>query len=194
VALGKGLKEAGHIVRVLAPGDFQELITGYDLDFFDMGSGVKAMAQNQIQDIVEQGNILKILAVTGKGAQQLAIQSATNGLAACQGSDLILAGFAGLSNGIALSEKLGIPFIQAHLMPFTQTSEFPSVLTPQLPQTRLTKWVNRPSHYLAQQMMWQMLRSADTRARTQVLHMSPAPVLGPFASLQQKITTCHLWI
>lgn len=186
VALGQGLKEAGHTVRVLAPQDYQELITAYGLEFFDMGGGAQTMAQSQIQDIVEQGNILKILAVTGRGAQQLALQSATNGLVACQGSDLILAGFAGLSNGLALAEKLGIPFLQAHLMPFTPTNEFPSVLTAKLPQTRLTKWANGLSHRFAQQMMWQMLRSADTKARTQVLSMAPAPFWGPFASLQRE--------
>ena len=186
VALGKGLQEAGHTIRVLVPQDYQDLVTSYGLEFFDMGGGVKTMAQSQIQDIAEQGNILKILAVTGKGAQQLAIQSAKNGLAACRGSDLILAGFAGLSNGVALSEKLKVPLLQAHLMPFTPTSEFPSVLTPQLPQTRLTRWGNGLSHRLAQQMMWQMLRSADTMARTQVLKMKPAPFWGPFAALQRE--------
>jgi sterol 3beta-glucosyltransferase len=186
VALGKGLIEAGHIVRILAPLDYQELTTDYGLDYFDIGGGVKTIAQKQIQDIVEQGNILKILSVTGQGAKQLALQSAQNGLVACQGSDLILAGFAGLSNGIALAEKLGIPFLQAHLMPFTPTSAFPSVLTPQLPQTRLAKWANILSHRFAQQMMWQMLREADNKARTQVLKMSPAPFLGPFASLERK--------
>lgn len=186
VALGKGLKEAGHTVRVLAPQDYQDLITAYGLEFFDMGGGVKTMAQSQFQDIVEQGNILKILAVTGQGAQQLALQSAINGLVACQGSDMILAGFAGLSNGLALAEKLGIPFLQAYLMPFTPTSEFPGVLTPQLPQTRLTPWANGWSHRLAQQMMWQMLRSADNKARTQILQMAPAPFWGPFASLQRE--------
>ncbi len=80
VALGKGLKEAGHMVRVLAPQDYQDLISAYDLEFSNMGSGVQTMAQSQIQDIIEQGNILKILAVTGKGAEQLALQSAQNGL------------------------------------------------------------------------------------------------------------------
>lgn len=186
VALGKGLKESGHTVRILAPQDYQDLIVAYGLDFFDMGGGVKMMAQSQIQDVVEQGNILKILAVTGKGAQQMALQSAINGLVACQGSDLILAGFAGLSNGLALAEKLNIPFLSAHLMPFTPTNEFPSVLTPQLPQTRLTRWANGLSHRFAQQMMWQMLRSADNKARTQVLKMTPAPFWGPFESLQRE--------
>lgn len=186
VALGRGLQEAGHTVRVLASEDYRSLVTAYDLEFFAMGGGVKTMAQSQIQDIVEQGNILKILAVTGKGAEQLAIQSAQHGLVACQGSDVILAGFAGLSNGLALAEKLDIPFLEAHLMPFTPTREFPSVLTPQLPQTLLTKWANGLSHRFTQQMMWQMLRAADNKARAQVLKLPPASLWGPFAALQQK--------
>ncbi len=110
VALGKGLKDAGHTVRVLAPQDYQDTITAYSLEPFDLGDGVKSMAQSQMQDLVEQGNTLKILAATGRGAQQLAIQSAENGLVDCQGSDLILAGFAGLSNGLAIAEKLSVPF------------------------------------------------------------------------------------
>lgn len=186
VALGNGLKQAGHTVRVLANQDYRDLITEHDLEFFDMGGSAKAMAQEQVQEILEQGNIIKILSVTGQGAQQLALQSAANGLVACEGSDLIIAGFAGLSTGLALAEKLGIPFLQAHLMPFTPTREFSSVLTPQIPQTRLTAWANGLSHRLAQQMMWQMLRSADNKARAQVLQMKPAPFLGPFGSLQRE--------
>lgn len=186
IALGKGLTEANFKVRLLAPQDYQDQITAYGLQFFDMGDSVKAVAQNEIQDIVEQGNIFKILSVTGKGAQQLALQSATNGLVACEGSDLIVAGFAGLANGLALAEKLKIPFLQAHLMPFTPTREFPTVLTPRLPQTWLTRWANSWSHSLAQQMMWQMLRSADNKARTQVLNMPPAPFWGPFAALKRE--------
>ncbi len=88
----------------------------------------------------------------GDAAKRLAGQAAMSGLAACQGSDLIIAGLGGLFVGLALSEKLGIPFIPAYLYPFTPTREFPSVLTP-LPKGRLASWANRPSHRLAQQIM-----------------------------------------
>lgn len=188
IALGNGLQKAGHTVRILAPQDYQALITSHALEFFDMGGGAKTMAQSEIQQIVEQGNLVKMLAVTGKGAQQIALQAAKNGLIACQGADLILAGFSGLANGYALAKKLAIPFFQAHLMPFTPTTQFPSVLTPQLPQNALLRWANRLSHRMAQQMMWQMLRAADEKARTEVLQMKRAGFWGPFASLEQDGT------
>jgi len=187
VALGKGLKEVGHKVRVLATRDFQNLVTGYGLEFVDMGGSMETVVQS-MQALLEQGNMLKILVSMAQAAQQLASQAAVSGLAACQGSDRIISGLGGLFVGLALSEKLGIPFVPAYLYPFTPTREFPSVLTP-LPQTRLTSWANRLSHRLAQQMMWQTTRAADNKTRRQVLHMTPAPFWGPFASLQQQKQT-----
>jgi len=187
VALGKGLKEAGHTVRILATRDFQDLVTGFGLEFVDMGGSMETVAQS-MQALLEQGNMLKILASMGQTAQQLASQAAVSGLAACQGSDRIIGGLGGLFVGLALSEKLGIPFVPAYLYPFTPTREFPSVLTP-LPQTRLTSWANRLSHRLAQQMMWQTTRAADNKVRRQILHIAPTPFWGPFASLQQQKQT-----
>jgi sterol 3beta-glucosyltransferase len=187
VALGKGLKEAGHTVRILATQDFQNLVTGYGLEFVDMGGNMETVAQS-MQALLEQGNMLKILASMGQAAGQLASQAAVSGLAACQGSDRIISGLGGLFVGLALSEKLGIPFVPAYLYPFTPTREFPSVLTP-LPQSRVTSWINKLSHRLAQQMMWQTTRAVDNKTRRQVLNMAPAPFWGPFASLQQQKQT-----
>jgi sterol 3beta-glucosyltransferase len=185
VALGKGLKQAGHKVLISATQDFQSLITAYGLDFVTMGDGVEMRAQSQMQDIIERGNLLEILASTGRGAQQLANQMAVGGLAACQDSDLIIAGSGGLFVGLALSEKLGIPLIQAHLMPLSPTREFPSVLIP-LPKTPLLHWANGISHHLTRQMMWQMFRKADNLVRVQVLQMARASFWGPFATLQRQ--------
>ncbi len=190
VALGKGLKEAGHSVRILASQDFQNLITAHGLAFFDMGVSIESVAQG-MDGLLEGGNILKILSSMGPAAQRLVGQAAVSGLVACQDSDLIIAGLGGLFVGLALSEKLCIPFLPAYLYPFTPTREFPSVLSP-LPQTRLPSWVNSLSHRMAQQMMWQTFRAADNKARRQVLKIAPAPFWGPFASLERyKRTILH---
>jgi UDP:flavonoid glycosyltransferase YjiC (YdhE family) len=187
VALGKGLKEAGHAVGVLASQDFQNLITAHGLEFFDMGGSMESVAQS-MQGLLEQGNFLKILMSMGPAAERLVGQATVNGLAACQGSDLIIAGLGGLFIGLALSEKLGIPFVPAYLYPFTPTREFSSVLSP-LPQMRLPPWANSLSHRVAQQMMWQTYRAADNKARSQMLQIAPASFWGPFASLQRQKQT-----
>ena len=187
VALGKGLREAGHAVGILASLDFQELVTKHGLDFFDLGGSMQTVAQS-MQNLLEQGNFLKILSSMGISAQRLASQASRSGLAVCQGSDLIVAGIGGLFVGLALSEKLGIPLIQAYYFPFTPTREFPNALVP-LPRMRLPAWVNLLSHRLAQQMLWQNFRVADTRARRDVLQIVPAPLMGPFASLHGQDQT-----
>ncbi len=185
VALGRGLKEARHMIHILSSDDFHDLVTDYDLDFFTTGGSSKAVAQ-RLQALLEQGKMLKVLAQMSLVSQQQATQAAQRGLFACQGSDLILGGFGGLFSGLALSEKLGIPFMPAYLVPFTPTSTFPSALTP-LPQTPLTRWVNKPSHRLAQQTMWQSFRSADNKARNQVLQLPPASFWGPFSTLKRPV-------
>ena len=187
VALGKGLKDAGHAVGILASQDFRKMVTDYGLDFFDLGGSMQTVAQS-MQRLLEQGNFLKILSSMGGAAKQLANQAALSGLAACQDSDLIIGGLGGLFVGFALSEKLGIPFIQAYYFPFTPTLEFPNAMVP-LPQTRLPAWANRFSHRVAQQMIWQNYRAADNQARRQVLEMAPAPFWGPFASLRRQKKT-----
>ncbi len=183
IALGTGLRDAGHTVRILTTEDFRELVTAYGLEFVGMGDAA-GDAQSQMQGIVEGGNLLKILASTGRGAQQLAHQGAVSGLAASGDADMIIGGFGGLFIGLALAEKVGIPFIQAYLVPFTPTRAFPGVLLPPLP-VRLPAQMNGVSHRLTQQMMWQMFRTADTKARTEVLGMAPASRWGPFAALQR---------
>jgi UDP:flavonoid glycosyltransferase YjiC (YdhE family) len=181
VALGTGLKAVGHTVRVLTTQDFQTLVTSYGLEFVDMGGSVEPLAQQQFAGLSEQGSVLKILARTGRGARQLAHRAAVSGLAAGQDSDLLVGGLGGLVVGLALAEKLDIPFVQAYLLPFSPTREFPSILMP-LPGTRLPRWANRLSHRATQQLMWQMFRGADAKARADILQLPPAPFWGPFAS------------
>ncbi|GCE16312.1 glycosyltransferase [Dictyobacter kobayashii] len=184
VALGKGLKDAGHAVRILSSDNFHDLVTDYGLDFFTTGGSSQAVAQS-LQAHLAQGNMLKILSQMSQASRTQAIQAAEKGLIACQGSDLILGGLSGLFSGQALSEKLGIPLLLAYLVPFTPTSMFPGALTP-LPQSPLTRWLNKPSHLLTQQTMWQSFRSADNKARTEVLHIPSASFWGPFSSLKRQ--------
>lgn len=184
VALGVGLKDAGHTVRILTAQDFHDLVTMYGLEFRDMGGNMQAVAQ-EMQSLLEQGNFLKILASMGKTAEQLVSQVSRSGMTACQDADLIIAGPGGLFVGAALAEKLDIPFIQAFYFPFTPTREFPNALAP-LPPLRLPGIINRLSHHLAQQMLWQNYRAADNKARRDILQIPPAPFWGPFAKLRQQ--------
>jgi sterol 3beta-glucosyltransferase len=180
IALGKGLAEAGHVVRLVTHQNFEMLVNSHGLEFWPIAGNVQDIAQDMAA-LLESGNFLAILAQMGKEAQRGALTLARGGLAACRGIDLVLAGIGGLFVGIALAEKLRLPLLQAYYIPFTPTRAYPSFLVPN-PPSWLGGRFNRLSYQLARQMMWQAFRPADGLARRDVLDLPRAPFLGPFNS------------
>lgn len=181
IALAKGLNQAGHVVSMLTHDNFEKLVTEHGVACWPVAVNVQDIAQNvEMTDKLEKGNFLGILAEMAKSARQAALMFAEAGLESGQEMDVVLGGMGGLS-GIALAEKLEVPFVPAYLVPFTPTRVFPAALMPKLP-AGLGWLLNYPSHVLMRQMIWQGFRSADTAARTEVLGLAPAPLAGPFGS------------
>jgi UDP:flavonoid glycosyltransferase YjiC (YdhE family) len=178
IALGKGLQNAGHDVRLVSHSNFESLITSYGLEFWSFGNNVKEAVENdEMRALTEKGNFLLLMAKMAKEAQREVLRFAEGGLLAAQGMDIVLSGIGGLFIGAAIAQKLNIPLVQAYVFPFTPTKEFSSVLTPKLPTL-----FNRFSHQIARQLMWQGFRSADAIARKKVLNIPAAPLLGPYDS------------
>ena len=178
VALGKGLQAAGHVVRLVTHQDFESLVTSHGLDFWPVAGSVQDVAESMAA-LIESGNFLAILAQMGKEAQRGALALTSASLAACQGMNLVVAGIGGVFVGVAIAEKLGLPLLQAYYIPFTPTSAYPAFVIPK-PPSWLGTLPNRPSYQVARQMMWQAFRSADKRARREVLDLPAAPFFGPF--------------
>jgi UDP:flavonoid glycosyltransferase YjiC (YdhE family) len=107
-----------------------------------------------------------------KESQHAAFEMIDDGLAACQGMDLLIAGSVGLNIGLALADHLKIPLIRAHLVPFTPTSAFPNVFIPQtLPN--LGGVFNLLSWQLVLQMLWLGIGPIFNQARKKVLGLPP---------------------
>ena len=184
IALGKGLINAGFRVRFVSHQNFEELVTSHGLEFWPVEHDVQVVVQeNEMQARIEKGNFLSLMAQMAKEAQRGAIRLAESGLAACEGMDLLLVGMGGVYIGLALAEKLNLPLLQAYLLPFTPTQEFASVLVSKRPAW-FGSSMNRISHHLTRQVMWQGFRSADKIARKKVLNMPPAPFSGPYNSVR----------
>ncbi len=182
VALGKGLKSAGHEIRLVTHQNFEALVGAHGLEFWAVEGDVQDIAQSQdMRQRLEKGNFLSIMSQMAAEAQRGALRLAEGGLAACRGTDLVLGGMGGVYIGLSLAEKLDLPFLQAYLVPFTPTRAFPSVLVPTLPSW-LGNSPNRLSHHLTRQLMWQGFRSADRSARRDVLGLPAAPFWGPYDS------------
>lgn len=189
IALGLGLKAAGYSVRLLTHENFEQLVRAYELEFCPIRGDVQAIMDTpEMHDLLEKGNFLAITSRTAKASQQAAIDWAHDGLAACQGMELLIAGVGGLFLSLALAEKLKLPLLQAYIFPFTPTKVFPAILFPQV-TSKLGGHVNWLSHHLFRQVVWQGSRSGDRLARQQVLNLPLAPFLGSYHSVyfQQPI-------
>lgn len=181
LALGKGIRDAGHEVRLLSHENFEGYIKTHQLEYWPLRGNVQEVAESQeMRELLEKGNFLAIAAFQANAAKQAALEWAEDGLAACADSDILLAGIGGLYLGISLAEKFKIPLVQAYSVPFTPTKNFPGVL---FPQTLLKlSGVNYLSHQITRQIMWQSFRVADKGARQAVLGLPSAPFFGPYRS------------
>lgn len=183
VALGAGLKRAGHTVRLVTHENYETLVRTYGLEFWPVQGNVQAVAESpEIQALLEKGDFLAINARTAKLAQQASLNWAKAGLAASQNVEVLVAGMGGLYIALALAEKLNLPLIQAYVFPFTPTRAFPAVLFPQA-VARLGGSVNALSHHALRQIMWQSSQAADKLVRQQVLNLPAAPMFGPYQSV-----------
>jgi len=182
IALGEGLKKAGNTVRFVTHSDFEGLVTSHGLESWPVAGDVQNIVHAKVmQERIDQGNFLLLMAQMAKDAQGAALRFAKVGLSACEGMQIVLAGLGGIYIALALAEKLNLPLLQAYVVPFTPTKRFPGVLVPSLPAW-LGGSVNRLSHHLVRQILWQGFRSADWSARRQVLGLPAAPFWGPYNS------------
>jgi sterol 3beta-glucosyltransferase len=182
IALGKGLKAAGHIVRLVTHENFEVLVSSYSLEFCPVKGNVQEFMETpEMQGLLEKGNFLAINAHASKASQRAAIDWAEGSLDACQGIELLIVGVGGLFLSLALAEKFKLPLLQAYIFPFTPTTAFPAILFPQS-ISKLGGYVNRLSHHLFRQIMWQGSRIGDGLARKQVLGLPSAPFWGSYNS------------
>jgi sterol 3beta-glucosyltransferase len=189
VALGRGLQAAGHSVRVASHQNFASLVTGCDLAFYPLHGDMEAIMRDQaVGDALANNNPLAQFSLMKKKLIVLNQQWMCDCLEACQATDVVIGGFGGLIAGQPVAEKLGIPFVQAWLVPFTPTRAFPAVSFPMM-RTWLGGRLNRLSHVLGWRLMaWPMQRASVNLARRSVLGLPPAPYLdGPLSFFSGRI-------
>jgi sterol 3beta-glucosyltransferase len=183
IALGKGLKDAGYIVRILTTDDFEQLAVDAGLEFSSTGGSLEALLQSdEWRKTTEGGNFIKILSRMMAESKKRAHDQAATMPALLDGTDLLVAGMGGLGGAFSIADKLNIPVVQAYVFPITPTSAFPGPLTPALP---VGGPFNRLSFIAMRQMLWQTIRVGDVATR-KTLGMARASFFGPFRSFHQK--------
>jgi sterol 3beta-glucosyltransferase len=177
LALGLGLERAGHEVRAVAPSDF-------DLMFANTGIGVTPLSGSMEAAVRGSGGVIErgALETMSFTARELPRHLETwmrETLAACEGADLMTGGVGGMVIGLAVAEKLDIPFVQTHLQPVSApTGDYPGVLFPNTPS-----WLGaggmRLSHHLSELMIWTPFKSVMRKAAEKALGPAARSAASP---------------
>ena len=186
VALGLGLKEAGHDVRLATHEVFKELILGNGLEFAPLTVDIQAvMAGPGGQRWVQSGGnqirfALRMIRLAYPTLQQMLDDS----WVACQGTQAILYSTFAIA-GYSVAEAMGIPSLAAPLQPLTRTRVFPIMMS--LPQIfGFGGVINWLSYLIGEQFLWQPFRTALNRWRRERLGLPPIPFRGPFEQLYRE--------
>jgi sterol 3beta-glucosyltransferase len=168
-ALGLGLQRAGHDVRMVVPADAVPGIATRGLDVAGL-SGPGEAEVREVGGVAEMGARERNRLMRSRSAETG--RSAREAFDACAGVDLVTGGIGGMVVGVAAAEKLGLPFVEAHLQPLgPPTDAFPG------PLVRLPGRVGRRvSHRLTARGVDLMLGTMARHARVELgLPARPAP-------------------
>lgn len=185
VALGRGLKAAGHRVRLASHGHYRPLVEQYNLEFADVGGDPRQiLASKEGQDWVESGqNVLRFIRHQLRVGKTIMRPILDQSWLACQDTDAILFSVFG-TPGYHIAQKLNIPCIAAWLQPLSPTTVFPSPAAP--PGWQFGPAYNWTTHIGAALLSWLPFRQTFNRWRTQTLGLPPLGLAGPYRGFQQK--------
>jgi len=168
VALGLGLRAAGHTVTIVTSARFEAFVTEHGLGYRALTIDPMGMMETP------EGKA----AIAGKGLfslirriRPMMRQMLNEGWNASQDAELIIYHPKALS-GYHIAEKLGIPGILAHPVPlFAATREFP---TPALPVRNLGGTLNKLSYHLVNNALKGPFDGMINGWRKDVLGLPPA--------------------
>ncbi len=177
LALGLGLTNAGHDVRIVTTIDHMQLVKSYGLEMWPIDIDVKAALQKgKTAASIEGGGLVSSFREFANIAKRGAELSAKVGLEASQGADAVLVGFGGAFMGEAIAAKLGITLVQAYNVPLSTTGAYGGALFPGL---SWGSWSRRLAHRLTREAIWMLMRSSGNTARMQLLGFPSASRFAP---------------
>ena len=185
VALGVGLKQAGHSVRIATDPSCAHLLEGRGLDYVPLRGDFSAWMRES-QDL--QRNALHVRAMVAAfqaKLQDMARQWPSEGILAAQGSDLLIGNGMVFMLAAALGERLGIPFVESQLVPTLPSGEPPLIPMPRW-MYRMPAAVNRRLWRLSRKLVWRTFRPTYDGIVRPALDLEPYGSESPYAQIAAR--------
>ncbi len=189
VALGMGLKSAGHDVRVVAHPRFADLVRGSGLDFAPVAEDPHGVAHNRhLTALLGRRHIAlrgwRLLRFVTEVEAPLMRQRLRECWDACQDADVIVVSVLPYLLGYAIARKLRVPLVRTFTHPVSPTRAYPANFVPDW--FRLGGRFNLASYHVHRQFLWQFVRPWVAGACRDVLGVEKLPVLEPFGELDRR--------
>ena len=170
VALGLGLRRAGHDVRAMAPADLVGMFSDVGIAVAPLSGSIEAVLRAS-GGAAERGTIAS-MRLSAREMPARILTWTKEALDACEGADVLTGGVGGVVVGLSVAEKLGKPFVETHLQPLgAPTDAYPGVLFARVPRW-LGGWGRRMSHHLSELAVWAPFKPLMASARRKVLGLS----------------------
>jgi sterol 3beta-glucosyltransferase len=184
VALGRGLQCAGHAVKLGSHLEFEPFIRDRGLDFAPVEGNPRELLESEAGQawLASGRNPVAFVRHMHRLVEPIFDRSFADSIAACADAEAIV--FSPVSfAGYHIAEQRGLPGFGAFMQPFSRTGTAPTMFAP--PWLDLGP-LNRLSHHVAEQLMWQPLAGMANRWRRQALGL-PGQLLGPFNRLHRQV-------
>lgn len=186
IALGLGLKGAGHEVSIATNRNYETIIRARGLNFKPVEGNFKGILQgkNGKSWLKSGGNPFTFMHRTSQIMCPLMHQLVTDSWNVCQDTELIICAMFGWYAAHHVAEKLKIPILGAHYAPITPTSAFPSTLWPT--NINLGSLYNQLTYRISQEISWHLFRKSINKARRAILNLPPMSFMSPFEKLRKQ--------
>ncbi len=174
LALGVGLSQAGHQVKLATHHTFASWIESYGLEFAQLEGNPQEWLESEAgKQIMESAkNPLQFIRLFGEAINPMMDSLMSDAWAACQGADAIISHFI-VAWVQDLARKLNVPYFMTAFSPVSATSEYPISLTPGKSLGGLLNYLSYP---VSQLMFWQLFRSPTNKWLKSNLDIPPHPV------------------
>ncbi|MFN2143711.1 MAG: glycosyltransferase [Anaerolineales bacterium] len=174
VALGCGLAQAGHQVRLAADGMFQALVRENRLDFAPIEADPVTPMQEDLSKL--GNNPVKIARWMAKAVENIGDDYFQSYLDANQGADLMICSSVAAMAGIHIAAKFNLPLIATALQPTVKTSAYPYSAGMVFPEwLPFLGAVNRQSYVSAIRAFYRMFYKIINRNRESLLGLPALP-------------------
>ncbi|MGH7046876.1 MAG: glycosyltransferase [Stellaceae bacterium] len=186
VALGVGLRTAGHDVRIVAHLAFADLVRGAGLDFAPVAGDPHELADNrQLRNLHDNSrNILRWWRTFNDVDAPLMRQRLRDCWEACRDAEIIIVSILPYLLGYAIAEQLQVPLVRAFYFPVSPTRAHPADFVPA--GVRLGARFNLATYHAQRQVLWQIVRPWVGRACRDVLGDRRLPFFEPFGELDRR--------